>query len=101
MANDRVALAKSFIEPITFVIKVTATKINENGTFLAFKGMEISSPDLPKTQFHVSQPPMGGGSLYLTLDETAAYASFKAAGIKVIGTADAKTAQPKRKYSLK
>lgn len=80
--------AKKAIEPITFVIELTADKVNENGTFSGIKVGSIKSTS-KELQGHlrVSCPPMGGGRMFLITD------TLK--GLKVLG--EIGTAKPEKK----
>jgi hypothetical protein len=60
---------KKAIQPIAITLNVTATKINENGTFSGLIIEKISGPK--GTKLGAVAPPQGGGSIYLkssTLD---------------------------------
>ena len=58
------ATVKKSIKPVTFTIKVTAKKVNENGTF---SGLEIQgiSGSVKNGTFRVVAPPQAGGALYI------------------------------------
>ncbi len=58
------ATLKKSIKPVTFTIKVTAKKVNENGTF---SGLEIQgiSGSVKNSTFRVVAPPQAGGALYI------------------------------------
>jgi len=88
------ATAKMDIEPVSFTVKVTATRINENGTFSSFKNVSITSESHPKSSFKVAAPPSGGGSLYLRLGPDAE--SLAQSGIKA-SKSKAKEADAPRK----
>ena len=79
---------KKAIEPITFVIELTADRINENGTFSNIKTVSIKSSvkDLAG-HLRISAPPMGGGKMFLCSD------TLK--GVKVLG--EIGTAKPEKK----
>jgi hypothetical protein len=79
---------KKAIEPITFVIELTADRVNENGTFSGIKIGSIKSTvkDL-SGHLRVSCPPMGGGKMFLITD------TLK--GVKVLG--EIGTAKPEKK----
>lgn len=57
---------KKSIKPVTFTVTVEATKINENGTF---SGLTVKSVKGPNETAKVSVPPMGGGSMFLKVDD--------------------------------
>lgn len=84
MSNDNpVAARKVNIQPITFVIEVTAERVSEKGTFSGIKVASIKSSvkDLAG-HLKVSVPPQGGGAMYLRTD------SLK--GVKVTGETETK-----------
>ena len=56
------ATRKKSIVPVTLTLTVTATKVNENGTFSSFSIDSVKGPN--KTATAVA-PPQGGGSIYL------------------------------------
>jgi hypothetical protein len=56
---------KRRIGATTLTIKVTAGRINENGTFSSFEVVSVSGPN--KT-FRMVSPPQGGGAIYLKVD---------------------------------
>lgn len=56
---------KRRIGATTLTIKVTAARINENGTFSSFEVVSVSGPN--KT-FRMVAPPQGGGAIYLKVD---------------------------------
>lgn len=60
--NDRKTTIKKSIKPVTITVTLTASRINENGTF---SGFEIVKATGPNKTFKVSIPPQGGGSIYL------------------------------------
>ena len=62
MSNTPKATRKKSIAPVTLTLTVTATKINENGTFSSFTIDSVKGPN--KTATAVA-PPQGGGSVYL------------------------------------
>jgi hypothetical protein len=61
------ATVKKSIKPVTFTIKVTAKKVNENGTF---SGLEIQgiSGSVKNGTFRVVAPPQAGGAMYIKCD---------------------------------
>jgi len=61
------ATLKKSIKPVTFTIKVTAKKVNENGTF---SGLEIQgiSGSVKNSTFRVVAPPQAGGAMYIKCD---------------------------------
>ena len=64
------ATVKKSIKPVTFTIKVTAKKVNENGTFSAFEVQSVTG-SVKNSTFKVVAPPQAGGALYIkceTLD---------------------------------
>lgn len=56
---------KRRIRPVTLTVTVTASRINENGTF---SGFEVVSAKGPNKTFKMSAPPQGGGSIYLKVE---------------------------------
>jgi len=56
---------KRRIGATTLTIKVTANRINENGTFSSFEVVSVTGPN--KT-FRMVAPPQGGGAIYLKVD---------------------------------
>jgi hypothetical protein len=56
---------KRRIGATTLTIKVTANRINENGTFSSF---EVVSATGPNKTFRMVAPPQGGGAIYLKVD---------------------------------
>jgi hypothetical protein len=65
MSNDRTTTVKRAIKPVTITLTVTASRVNENGTFSGFTVQKITGPN--KTT-RASMPPMGGGSIYLKVE---------------------------------
>ena len=61
------ATLKKSIKPVSFTIKVTAKKVNENGTF---SGLEIQgiSGSVKNGTFRVVAPPQAGGAMYIKCD---------------------------------
>lgn len=57
---------KRAIRPVSITLKVTAKRINENGTFSAF---EVESIKGPNNTIKASFPPQGGGSIYLKVED--------------------------------
>ncbi len=58
------ATVKKSIKPVTFTIKVTAKKVNENGTFSAFEVQSVTG-SVKNSTFKVVAPPQAGGALYI------------------------------------
>jgi len=58
------ATLKKSIKPVTFTIKVTAKKVNENGTFSAFEIQSVIG-SVKNNTFKVVAPPQAGGALYI------------------------------------
>ena len=70
MSNSKFEAAKKVsIQPITFVIEVTASRVSEKGTFsgLTVTSVKSTSKDLAN-HLKVSVPPQGGGAMYLKTD---------------------------------
>lgn len=65
MAADRQVTLKKSIKPVTITVTLTASRINENGTFSGFVVQKVTGPN--KTA-KASCPPMGGGSIYLKVE---------------------------------
>lgn len=59
---------KKTIKPVTFTIEVSATRINENGTFSGLTINKVSSSIKSNDTIRASVPPMAGGALYLKTD---------------------------------
>lgn len=78
------ATRKKSIAPVTLTLTVTASKINENGTFSSFT---VDSVTGPNGTVRAVAPPQGGGSIYLK--------SESMDGLEVL--ADTDTAKPKTK----
>ena len=66
MSNERKTTVKKGIRPVTITLTLEASRINENGTFSAFVVKNIKGPN--KT-IKASMPPMGGGSIYLKVED--------------------------------
>ena len=64
MANQ--PTVKKGIRPVTITLVVEARRINENGTFSQF---EVKSIKGPNDTIKASFPPMGGGSIYLKVED--------------------------------
>jgi hypothetical protein len=77
---------KRRIRPVALTITVTASRINENGTF---SGFEIGSVKGPNKTFKVSAPPQGGGSLYLKVESLE--------GLQFMEESDTSSPAPKKK----
>lgn len=58
------ATLKKSIKPVTFTIKVTAKKVNENGTFSSFEVQSVTG-SVKNSTFKVVAPPQAGGALYI------------------------------------
>lgn len=65
MSGDRTTTVKKAIKPVTINLTLTASRINENGTFSGFVVQKITGPN--KT-IKAAMPPMGGGSIYLKVE---------------------------------
>ena len=87
--NSSKATRKVAIAPISFVITVTAEKINENGTFSGIKVQDVKSSNKELDNPRIACPPQGGGSMFLRVD------SVK--GLKVLGDASAAPKAEKKK----
>ena len=68
MATLGTATIKKAIVPVKIVIEVTASRINENGTFSGLEVTKVTSPGKELNGLRVSCPPQGGGSMYLKVD---------------------------------
>lgn len=84
MSANKTATRKKNITPITFTVTLTASKINENGTFSSFQIDKVKGPN---GTARAVAPPQGGGSIYLKVDSLE--------GIEVV--TDAEAAAPKTK----
>ena len=62
-------LLKRHINPVTVIVEMVATKINENGTLLAFEVKSIKSKDGSVKSLAVSQPPRLGGGLFIKVED--------------------------------
>jgi hypothetical protein len=67
--------AKRAITPFSITLTLEAHRINESGTFLSFEVKKA-----PKG-VKVSQPPQGGGALYIRLDDAM---TLKDAGVTIL-----------------
>ena len=54
---------KTLVEPITITIVIKAHRINEEGTFLKWETVKVSTSG--KCGAKVVAPPQGGGALYI------------------------------------
>ena len=91
MANDNpVSTVKRSIKPITFVIELTADRVNENGTFsgIAVQSVKSSVKELAG-HLRVSAPPMGGGRMFLITDTLD--------GVKLLGEVKSSASAGKKK----
>jgi len=59
---ERKATVKRAIKPVKLTVTVTASRVNENGTF---SGFVVESVKGPNGSMKVACPPMGGGSIYI------------------------------------
>jgi len=89
MSNDRTTTVKRAIKPVTITLTVTASRVNENGTFSGFTVQKITGPN--KTAKAVC-PPMGGGSIYLKVDSLE--------GLELLTTADTSSPTATAKVKL-
>ena len=62
---EKKATIKKSIKPVTFTVTVTASRVNENGTF---SGIQIESVKGPNDTAYAVAPPMGGGAVYFKVD---------------------------------
>ena len=68
--NNRTAkapLLKRPIEPVTFTVEITATKMNEHGTLLGFEVKSIKSSKVKSLA--VSLPPRLGGGMFIKVED--------------------------------
>lgn len=56
---------KRSIAPVKLTVTVTATRINENGTF---SGLVVEEVRGPNDTFKAVCPPQGGGAMYLKVE---------------------------------
>lgn len=63
------ATLKKSIKPVTFYLEVTATKVNENGTFSGLTVQKVSSSVKSNETIRASVPPQAGGALYFKCDD--------------------------------
>jgi hypothetical protein len=89
MAADRTTTVKRSIKPVTITVTLSASRINENGTFSGFTVQKITGPN--KTAKAVC-PPMGGGSIYLKVDSLE--------GLELLTTADTSSPTATAKVKL-
>lgn len=64
--NTRKTTVKRSIKPVTITLTVEASRINENGTFSQFVVKSLKGPN---GTIKASFPPMGGGSIYLKVED--------------------------------
>lgn len=84
MDNRKVTIKRS-IAPVKLTVTVTATRINENGTF---SGLVVEKVSGPNDTFKAVTPPQGGGSIYLKVENLD--------GIRIL-----KDAEPAPKFKAK
>jgi hypothetical protein len=89
MAADRTTTVKRSIKPVTITVTLSASRINENGTFSGFTIQKVTGPN--KTAKAVC-PPMGGGSIYLKVDSLE--------GLELLTTADTSSPTATAKVKL-
>ncbi len=89
MSNDRTTTVKRAIKPVTITLTLTASRVNENGTFSGFTVQKITGPN--KTT-KAAMPPMGGGSIYLKVESLE--------GIEVLAAAEAASPTATAKVKL-
>lgn len=58
---------KRSIKPVTFTIKVTAAKVNENGTFSEFEVLDVTG-SVRNSTFRISNSRQSGGAIYIKCD---------------------------------
>lgn len=60
-------MKRDLVKPVEITVKLTATRVNENGTFLGWEveNVSCSNPEIPASTLKVSAPPSGGGALYI------------------------------------
>ena len=88
MSNERKALDKRNIAPVTITIEVTATQVNAKGTLCGYTNPKVvKAPKLTDNGFLVSAPTVAGGGIYVR------YESDK--GVEYLTTVEAKAARPK------
>jgi len=64
--KTRTTTVKRSIKPVTITLTVEAHRINENGTFSKFIVKSLKGPN---GTIKAAMPPMGGGSIYLKVED--------------------------------
>ena len=87
MAADRQVTIKRSIKPVSITLTLTASKVNENGTFSGFVVQKITGPN---STVKAAMPPMGGGSIYLKVESLEGVEVLTDAGAAPVAAAKVK-----------
>lgn len=85
-------MKRDLVKPLTITVTLTASRVNENGTFLGWTVDKVASgdKDIPAASLKVSAPPSGGGALYIKSE------TFE--GVKIKDASTPKEETEKKKF---